>query len=140
MPFSDDSSATTPSALERAYRALILWDEERMQPRVAQRIGEFEARIGDLPRRPPEAFQAAARGETLQIALWFQENEEAFLREAVSYLPDEVLNGLAQEGLDRAFTEVILDALNDTREELTQRMFELREAAGANAPAGDSEA
>jgi hypothetical protein len=120
------------SALERAYRALILWDEERMKPRVDEQTARFQAEIDRLPRQPVEAFRAAARAETLRIALWFQENEEHFLREAVSYLGDEVLKGLEEEGVAQPFVQVILEALEETCGELRDRMYDIREAAGAN--------
>lgn len=124
-----------PSPLERAYRAIILWDEERMQPRLDERIASFRARVGELPPHPIEAFRAAAEAETLSVALWFQENEKAFLREAVSYLGDDVLKGLKETGVDGQFLQVILGALEDAREALRDRMQEIRDAAD-NAAAG----
>jgi hypothetical protein len=126
----------TPSPLERAYRAIILWDEERMQPRLDERIAWFRARVEELPPRPIEAFRAAARAETLSVALWFQENEKAFLREAVSYLGDDVLAGLKETGVDGQFMQVILGALEDARGALRDRMQEIRDASDAAAVGG----
>ena len=131
---------TDQSALERAYRALILWYDERMQPRLDEQVARFEGEIARLPRQPVEAFRAAARAETLRIAHWFEEGEEDFLREAVSCLGDDVLKGLEEERVAQPFMEVILDALNDARNELRDRMYDIRESAGANGPAPEGPA
>ena len=118
-----------PSALEDAYRALNRWDEESMRPQIEAQIDFFRGRIEALPAHPIEAFRAAAKAETMAVDWWFQENEEAFLREAVSYLGDDVLQGLKGMGVDGQFIEVILAALDDARDELRDRMYEIREAA-----------
>lgn len=118
-----------PSALERAYRALVRWDEELLQPRLDDRLAHFRGRVEALPPHPIEAFRAAARAETLAVGLWFQENEEAFLREAVSCLDDDVIRGLKALGVDQQFSQVILDAIEDAGDSLRDRMQEIREAA-----------
>lgn len=104
-----------------------------MQPRLDEQIAYFRARIQALPPHPLEAFRAAAKAEVLAVALWFQENEEAFLREAVSCLDDDVLRALKAVGVDEQFTQVILDAIEDARDALRDRMQEIREVADRSA-------
>jgi glutamine synthetase type III len=132
QPPADDA----PSELECAYRALALWEEERMQPQLDAQVSWFRARVAELLPHPVQAFQAAMKAETMSVALWFQENERTFLREAVSYLGDDVLQGLKAIGCDQQFIQVILEALDDAREDLRNRMHEIREAADAAATGG----
>jgi len=128
---SESAGEQGPSEFERAYRALALWQDERMQPQLDAQLAWFRERVEALLPYPVDAFRAAMKAETMSVALWFQENERTFLREAVSYLGDDVLQELKVLGWDQQFVQVILGALDEAREELRDRMHEIREAADA---------
>jgi hypothetical protein len=137
-PASDEpepaSIGETQSALERAYRAISLWQEERMQPRIDGLVEEFRYNVEGQGLEPGDALNAAADAETLRIGGWFQENEESFLREAVSYLDDEIIRGLREMGVDRQFHQVMFDAVHEAREELKRRIWEIREGGVTKSP------
>lgn len=124
----------TPSALELAYRAIFLWEEERMEPRIDGLVEQFRARLGELEPGPAESFRSAAEQEALHIGRWFEENEEAFIRAAVSYLDDDVIRGLEALGVAEQFHGVIFEAIDDARADLAGRLSEVRDAACRQAP------
>jgi TonB family protein len=132
-PEESEPAAEEPSALERAYRALFLWEEERMEPRIDALVEELRLRLAALEDEPDESFRPAAERETLLVARRFEEDQEAFLREAVSYLDDEIIQGLKAMGVDQQFHGVIFEALNDARGKLAGRLSEARDAACAKA-------
>ena len=125
------SASDSPSALERAYRAIFLWEEERMGPRIEGLAEEFRARLAALEPEPGESFRAAAERETLTIARPFEANVEEFLREAVSYLDDDVIRGREALGVAEQFHKVIFEAIDEARADLARRMADIREAACA---------
>lgn len=113
--------------LERAYRALLLWNEEKMQPRLDDLVENFRVRL-EYPE-PGQDPSAAAENETLEIGRWFEENERGFLAEAVSYLDDDLLERLKALGVDGQFGAVIFNAIDEARADLARRLGEAREAA-----------
>jgi hypothetical protein len=113
--------------LERAYRALLLWNEEKMRPRLDALVENFRVRLDYL--EPGLDPRAAAENETLEIGRWFEENERGFLAEAVSYLDDDLLERLKALGVDGQFGSVIFGAIDEARTELARRLGEAREAA-----------
>jgi hypothetical protein len=115
------------AALERAYRAIILWNDEKMQPRLDALVENFRVRLDYL--EPGQDPRAAAENETLEIGRWFEENERGFLAEAVSYLDDDLLERLKTLGVDGQFGSVIFNAIDEARAELARRLGEAREAA-----------
>lgn len=126
----------TASEIERAYRAILLWEEERMRPRLDALAADFRARLQRLELRPGEDFQAAAERETLETERGFEENEPSFVAEAVSYLDDDVLEGLKALGVDSQFGSVIWQAVDEARADLARRLGEAREAAYGESGAG----
>lgn len=128
-PAPADAAPPEQSELERAYRAIILWDDERMRPRLDAIVEEFRANIEALEPREGETFRQAAEAETLLIGRWFHDNEEEFLREAVSYLDDDILGGLEELGLGGQFGQVIQDSIEESAAELAHRMAEIRDQA-----------
>lgn len=127
-----DGDAPAPPALLNAYRAVILWNDERMRPRVDALVEEFRANIQAMEPREGETFRQAAEAETLRIGHWFHDNEENFLREAVSYLDDDILRGLDEIGLGGDFTRVIIDSVEESKQDLVGRMYDIREEACAS--------
>lgn len=122
------------SELERAYRAILLWQEEKMRPRLDALVENFQARLGHL--EPGSDSRAAAENELLEIGRWFEENESSFLAEAVSYLDDEILKRLKALGVDGQFGSVIFGAIDEARTELARRLGEALEAAFGPAAGG----
>lgn len=118
-----------PSELERAYRALFRWEDERMRPRIEALVEDFRRRLQQIEPEEGQSFRSAAEQETLEIARWFEENQEGFVGEAVSYLDDDVLQGLQDLGVDGQFGALIWEAIDEARADLAGRMHELREAA-----------
>lgn len=113
-----------PSELERAYRALFLWEEEKMRPRLDALVEDLHARLSELG--PGEDRAAAAGREATEIARWFEENEKGFAAEAVSCLGDDVLKGLKALGVESQFGSVIWEAVDEARADLERRLGEAR--------------
>jgi TonB family protein len=132
-PEESEPAAEEPSALERAYRAIFRWEEERMRPHIDALVEEFRVRLAALDAEPGESLRSVAEGETLLVARRFEDDRESFLREAVSYLDDDVIQGLKALGVDQQFHGVIFEALNDARAKLAGRLAEARDAACAEA-------
>jgi hypothetical protein len=121
--------------LERADRALLLWNEEKMQPRLDALVENFRVRLGHLETGQDPS--AAAQDETLEIGRWFEQNENGFVAEAVSYLDDDLLGRLKALGVDGRFGALIFKAINEARAELIRRLGEARETVCGPAGAGD---
>jgi hypothetical protein len=119
------------SGLERAYRALLLWNEEKMAPRLDSLVENFQYRLGHL--EPGQDPGAVAEQESLEIGRWFEENVNGFLAEAVSYLGDDLLRDLKALGVESQFGSVIFEAIDDSRGELARRLGEARAAAAGQA-------
>ena len=115
------------SELERAYRALIRWDEEKMKPRIEALASEYRAQIAAIAADPGPTAQEQARETTIEYGRWFDDHRENFLAEAVSYLDSETISGLRELGVDRQFGEVILDSIEESAQRLISQMAEARE-------------
>lgn len=120
--------------LERAYRFILLWNEEKMRPRLDALVENFRVRLDYL--EPGLDPRSAAENETLEIGRWFEENESGFLAEAVSFLDDDVIERLKALGVDGQFGSIIFNAIDEARAELARRLGEAREAAFGEAGAG----
>lgn len=115
-----------PSALELAYRALLRWDDECMKPRLETLAAAFAERLRAIEPPHGPGREQAADALTAEYGGWFDQQREAFVREAVSYLDDDVLHGLRELGVDDQFGTVILDAVAEARETLRARIWDAR--------------
>jgi hypothetical protein len=141
QPPGEEPASEEPAAggdggaeLERAYRAILLWEEEKMRPRLDALVDNFRIRLGSL--EPGQDPRAAAENEILEIGRWFEENENGFVAEAVSCLDDDLLGRLKSLGVDGQFGAVIFNAIDEARAELARRLGEAREAAFGQAGGG----
>lgn len=118
------------SEVERAYRALLRWDEERLKPFVDSLAADFAARLAAIEAPPGPGLEQAADAATIEIGRLFDERQEDLVRAAVSYLDDDILRGLQALGARDAFGAVIWDAVDEARDLLRARIWEARGRAG----------
>lgn len=126
-PPAEPAEAAEQSELERAYRALIRWDEEKMKPRIEALASEYRARIAAVaPAGGPTAHEQA-RETAIEYGRWFDDHREDFLAEAISYLDSETISGLRELGVDLQFAQIIFDSIEESAQSLVSQMADTRQ-------------
>lgn len=118
--------AAAQSALERAYRALIRWDEEKMKPRIEALASEYRAQVAAIESAGGPAQHEEVEEVTLEYGRWFDEQREHFVAEAVSYFDSETISGLRALGVEQQFGGVIFDAIDEAAQTLAAHLADAR--------------
>ena len=100
-----------------------------MAPRLDGLADAFRTRLEQMD--PGEGFRVAAEEETLAVGRRFEAEVETYLAEAVSYLDDEVLQGLKALDVDGQFGALIWESIDQARASLAARLRVIREVAAA---------
>lgn len=120
------AEAPPQSEVERAYRALIRWDEEKMKPRIEALASEYRAQIAAIAADSGPTAHEQGRETTIEYGRSFDDHRESFLAEAISYLDDEIIHGLRELGVDQQFAGIILEAIEEAAQSLIAAMADAR--------------